>query len=78
MKNAVGTARKSAASHFPYDDTTVTYLIAQEGRVFPITVDASTAAEVVNSEHKIYAVWPGKFTSDLFEIDKVELVNHFL
>ena len=69
-------AKESEA--FPYSSTLVCYFsVNMFGTVRQINHDFTSVAaaykEAVNGTNKIYAVWPGNYRSDLFEIDDLNL-----
>lgn len=53
---------------FPYDDPTVAYLIAVDGKIEQVRSLAWAQARALQG-FTIYAVWPGKWTSSLFICD---------
>ncbi|ASZ74938.1 hypothetical protein FDI69_gp249 [Rhodococcus phage Trina] len=74
----LGKVRPSAGSHFPYTQTNVHYFIIENGVPAPIFVDRQFVKDIKSSDPDIYAVWPGKYTSNMFAIDKLELAKAFI
>ena len=67
---------RSAASCdcFPYTASTVCYIaVDAEGHVGQVNRDKDSILKAYqkacDQTHRLYAVWPGKYKSDLFEID---------
>ena len=57
--------RSAKANPFPYRGSLVCYLsLDAAGSLTQVGHDFSSAAEI-----RLYAVWPGEYSSDLFEID---------
>ena len=59
---------------FPYTDPTVCYIaVDAEGHVGQVDRDKDSILKAYqkacDQTHRLYAVWPGKYKSDLFEID---------
>lgn len=71
MRSAKETAK------FPYSSRQICYIeVDNSGKVTQVSdnfTDISAAYHnAVNKESKIYAVWPGNYRSDLFEIDNLD------
>lgn len=69
--------KATEAEYFPYGAKCVCYILAYpDGRLEQIPnnkTDKRNALPVILSgEAKLYAVWPGNYTSDLFEINDVD------
>lgn len=74
----LGKVRPSAGSHFPYTQTNVHYFIVKDGVPTPIVIDREFVKNIKSNDPDIYAVWPGKYTSNMFAIDKLELAKAFI
>ena len=66
--------RSAKANPFPYRGSLVCYLsLDAAGSLTQVGHDFSSAAEAYRraaaGEIRLYAVWPGEYSSDLFEID---------
>ena len=66
--------RSAKANPFPYRGSLVCYLsLDAAGSLTQVGHDFSSAAEAYRraaaGEIRLYAVWPGDYSSDLFEID---------
>ena len=66
--------RSAKANPFPYRGSLVCYLsLEAAGSLTQVGHDFSSAAEAYRraaaGEIRLYAVWPGEYSSDLFEID---------
>ena len=62
---------------FPYRSKLVCYFeVAQDGQVVQMQHNQTEAANVysriINGQSRLYAVWPGNWRSDLFEIDDLD------
>ena len=69
------------AENFPYKMSTVCYIeVSRDGKVLQVPhknkSDRQGVAEayqrVLNQDSKLYAVWPGNWSSDLFVIDDLD------
>ena len=62
--------------YFPYNSPTVCFIeVTNAGRTRQLTNKTDKTSAIENAEHglsTIYAVWPGKWRSDLFIIDDLE------
>jgi hypothetical protein len=65
-------ASASLSDNFPYRDPTVCFLeVDQTGRVTS-PPEPNVSARVRAGQSQLYAVWPGKYRSDLFLIDDID------
>lgn len=70
---------RKAPTNFPYTDPTTRFFVVEDGAPVPITVNRRTVKNLRDFDPQIYAVWPGRVrSSDMFLIDKLELVKAFL
>ena len=68
--------KATEVDYFPYYAKSVCYILAYpDGHLEQIphnkTGKRAALPKVLSGEAKLYAVWPGSYTSDLFEIDDV-------
>jgi hypothetical protein len=65
---------KSAGKEFSYNSPTTCFLeVDKAGKVSQIlTHDKALYNRISREETKLYAVWPGNYRSDLFEVDDYE------
>jgi len=62
----------SLSDNFPYRDPTVCFLeVDRMGRVTS-PPDQDSPARVRAGQSQLYAVWPGKYRSDLFLVDDID------
>lgn len=69
--------KATEADYFPYDSKLVCYIeLTKDGKMEQVqnyVADKRSAYwRVKNKESKLYAVWPGQWRSDLFEIDNID------
>jgi hypothetical protein len=70
----VSEPRSAAAvgAEFPYDSSTMCYIeVGADGTVLQ-GVDAAAYRRAVVGQSRLYAVWPGKWRSDLFAVDDLD------
>jgi hypothetical protein len=70
----MGKPRSSAATgdDFPYESRTTCYIeVAEDGTVSQ-GVDTEAYQRAVAGKSRLFAVWPGQYSSDLFAIDDLD------
>ena len=70
--------KHAPSSAFPYTDTTVSYFTVKNGMLYPVVIDKNTIKDIKADDETLFAVWPGQYRSDIFEVDKFDLVKAFL
>ena len=63
---------KSVGLDFPYQLRTICYFEVFRDGTVSWKVDDGTVARVRADETKLYAVWPGEWSSDLFLVDDID------
>ena len=66
--------KASEQDYFPYTDSTTCYVIVnnENNSVSNTRPDSTIIEQARKNEIQIFAVWPGKWKSDLFEIDDLD------
>src|SRR5580698_1633246 len=59
----------STSGNFPYDADTVPYILIKGGKIAWASKQSGKLALLRERGGKILAVWPGQWSSDVFEID---------
>jgi hypothetical protein len=55
--------------NFPYDESTMPFIIVKSGKINWAGRNADKIAMLKERGGKILAVWPGKWLSDVFEVN---------
>ena len=69
--------KATEADYFPYDSKLVCYIeLTKDGKMEQVQNYVAEKREVYSrvksGKSKLYAVWPGQWRSDLFEIDDID------
>lgn len=70
--------KHAPSSAFPYTDPTVSYFTVANGMLYPVSIDKNSIKNIKSDDSTLFAVWPGQYRSDIFEVDKFDLVKAFL
>ena len=70
--------RKATANHFPFTDTRVAYFTTFEDELIPVIINKQSVMKLEVSDAPLFAVWPGQYTSDIFEVDLLDVLKAFL